>query len=203
MLVFSLCILILSLVAFLFVTSTLRVIVETLELSNDKEKKNNEAKVKIQWYAFNKIRIVSIPIKNRQIQKIHLKQELEKIEMQDIGPTKQEIITLLKEIKLKKLDLDITIGTEDVIITSAIVLLISTGMSFLLPKVIEKYEPEKYKYKILPVYQNENLYKLKLDCIIYVKMVHIIYILQVILKRKRDGKNARTSNRRSYDYSYE
>ena len=203
MLVFFLSVLLVSLSYFIFVTSTLRLVIEKLELSNTEEKRTDELKIKVQWYMFNKIKISSIPIKNKQIQKINLKQRIEKIDMQEIEPTKKEMITLLKEIKLKKLDLDITIGTEDVIITSAIVLLISTGMSFLLPKIIEKYEPKQYKYKILPVYQNKNLYKLKLDCIIYVKMVHIIYILQVILKRKRDGKNARTSNRRSYDYSYE
>ena len=46
------------------------------------------------------------------------------------------------------------------------------------------------------------MYKIDLNCIFSLKMIHIINIMWLIL-RKRDDKNGRTSNRRFNAYSYE
>ncbi len=57
---------------------------------------------------------------------------------------------------------------------------------------------------MLPIYEDKNRIKLILNCIIQVKLVHIISIIYyVVKKRKEKRKYERASNRRSYDYSYE
>ena len=63
---------------------------------------------------------------------------------------------------------------------------------------------EHYNYTIEPIYQNKNIYKIQFNCIIQVKMVHIINVIYIFLKKGRSDLNERTtSNRRSYGYSYE
>lgn len=68
---------------------------------------------------------------------------------------------------------------------------------------INKIE-KNYKYQITPIFQNKNLYKINLNCIIQLKMVHIINVIYIFSKKGRSDKNERTaSNRKSYGYSYE
>lgn len=114
----------------------------------------------------------------------------------------------IKEIKnlkinIKQFDFYLALGTENVIVTSILILLISTFLPFVLTKTIKKYENNKFKYKIIPIYKNENIFKMVLNCIINVKMVHIIHVTYNVLKKRRVYKNERTSDRRSYDNSYE
>lgn len=63
-------------------------------------------------------------------------------------------------------------------------------------------DPNKTEFRIIPLYNFGNSIKFNLNCIISVKIVHIIYVIYILLKTRR-RKNERTSNRRSYDYSYE
>ena len=58
-------------------------------------------------------------------------------------------------------------------------------------------------YDIKPIYKDKNLYEISLNCIIEVKMVHIINMIYKIVKKRRSDKNERTSNRRAYDNSDE
>ena len=107
-------------------------------------------------------------------------------------------------IDLKKIKLDLKVGTEDYVLTSYIVAIISILISNILPHIIrnkKQINEEKYNYKILPIYSKNNLYKIELDCIINAKMGNIIYVIYLI--KRRGDKNERTSNRKSYEYSYE
>lgn len=104
-------------------------------------------------------------------------------------------------IKLEKLDLIICIGVEDAVITAYIVSILYIIISNIIPHVYNsKNSLNEYKYNVIPVY-NKNFSKLSLNCIISIKLVHIIYIIFLIWKGSK--KNERTSNRKSYEYSYE
>ena len=108
------------------------------------------------------------------------------------------------KIKLEEFHFVLELGTKDVLITSAMIAFLSSVLGIAIARVIKKYQEEKYEYKMIPVYQNKNIINLNLNCIIQVKMVHIICIIFTLLrKRKEKQKHERTSNRRSYDYSYE
>ena len=113
------------------------------------------------------------------------------------------IIELLEKLKIKieYINLTINIGTESAMATAYVVAIISSIIGVLLKKQITN--SEESKFNINPVYINKNLLNLEFDCIFTVKMIHIIHIIYILNKKRRDDKNVRTSNRRSYGYSYE
>ena len=110
----------------------------------------------------------------------------------------KEKLYLLKKINLQKLDLNLEIGTVDLMVTTLIIPFLSSFLSCLLIKVGNR----NCKYRIMPIYVEDFMYKIDLNCIFSLKMIHIINIMWLIL-RKRDDENGRTSNRRFNAYSYE
>ena len=105
--------------------------------------------------------------------------------------------------RISMVNLDAKIGLIDGILTSASVAILSTIVSIVLSLLIKDYKQDNINYKIIPIYSNEITVKIFLSCIIEVKLVHIIYMIYVILKKGSVKLNERTSNRRSYAYSYE
>lgn len=103
---------------------------------------------------------------------------------------------LIKNISVKKVKLNIEIGTENAALTAIIVGFISAIIGIII---------KMPKYKIIPIYNGKNLLKIDLDCIIRIYLIHYIYeqILNKISKRKKVKNNERTSNRKPYDNCYE
>ena len=202
------------LVLFLFIVLTILLIFATyikldctkLYVSNIPEF-HYDFTVNVGLYLFNKIKILGVTVnkekfKNRKIFEI-LKQQVKENKI-DIS-LKSEDMDIFKKshINLEQIDTKIQIGTEDVIITSAIVGVLASTIGIVLGQVIKKYEEGKYRYVILPYYNRKNIFQLELNCIIYVRLVHIIYVIYMLSKKRSENKNEWTSNRRSYDYSYE
>lgn len=192
------------------ILSTISIRVERLELSNynteDKIKYNYE--IYFELYFFNKIKTLSIKVDKERLNKVNVKQKIENMNFKRIQkdlPSKEDTKKIMKKlnIEIEQLGLKVEIGTVDVIITSAIVAILATIIGIGVARVVKKYEKEKYNYEIYPIYQNKNLIKVNLNCIIKVKVVHIISIIYLLLKKRRVEKYERTSNRRAYDYSYE
>lgn len=211
-LVFCLCVMIILITLFIVMIflSTMHFKVENFKLSN--MHKNIEKsitpnyKVKVELYLFNKIKWFGIRLNDKKIRKIYGKIQLEKINIKKLEQEfKLEDLKELKEIKPKisLLHLQLNIGTEDAILTSFLVCGISIALSILLTYTIKQYQRDRCKYEVKPIYINQNVYEVKLDCIIEIKMVHIINIIYIFIKKRRVDKNERTSNRGSYGYSYE
>ena len=68
-------------------------------------------------------------------------------------------------------------------------------------KKVENYKNQNFTIK--PIYINQNLINILIDGIFEIKMIHIINIIYILNKKEGVKKYERTSNRRSYDYSYE
>ena len=117
---------------------------------------------------------------------------------------KKEIIQAVKQIKpkIENLKLKVNLGTEDVIITSYLVAIVSAAIGIILPHVTYK-NTTKCDYIIKPIYKDKNEYAVALNGIFSIKIVHIIYSMFILLKKGRDKNNERASNRRSYAYDYE
>ena len=113
--------------------------------------------------------------------------------------TLENLIVLKTE--LKRFELKIHIGIENVILTSTVVFIISIIISFILKKYSTKNT--KQYFKIMPKYGDENFIDLQFNGIFEIKMIHIINTICIEKKKRRVEENERTSNRRSYDYSYE
>ena len=211
-LVFILCTIVLlsTLFILMFNLSTLKIQIKNLEVTNMKETAMQilpNYKIKISLYLFGKIKWVSIKIDDRKLKNKYKKIILDTIYLKEFGQNfKSEDFKYIKTLqpKISHLNFKVKLGTEDAVLTSFIIFAISTIISILLPYRIKKYDKDKYYYQILPLYINKNVYEIKLDCIIEVKMVHIINIIYVLLKKRRVDRNGqRASNRRSYGYSYE
>ncbi len=208
-LVFFICLFLVLLVT-VIILSTISVRIERFNASNY----NEGGKLKIDYKVFfellflNKLKIFSIKINKELINKLNVKKKIENIDFKQAKtnmPSKKDLKQIIKksQIEIDKLNLKLEIGTIDVILTSAIITALASIIGIGLARIIEIYNKEKYSYEIYPIYQNKNLIKLDLNCIIKVKMVHIISIIYLIVKKRRVEKSERTSNRRSYDYSYE
>ena len=104
-------------------------------------------------------------------------------------------------ISIKKIKLYIELGTENASLTSIIIPIVSTVIANIFYKKVENYKNQNFTIK--PIYINQNLINILIDGIFEIKMIHIINIIYILNRKKGVNKHERTSNRRSYDYSYE
>ena len=208
-LVFFIC-LFLILTITVIILSTISVRIEKFKASNYNKcgKLKIDYKVFFELFFLNKLKIFSIKIDKELINKLKVKEKVKKIDFKQAKtnmPSKKDLkeITKKLQIRIDKLNLKLEIGTINIFLTSAIITILASIIGIGLAKVIKKYNKERYNYEIHPIYQDKNIIKLDLNCIIKVKMVHIISIIYLLIKKRRVEENERTSNRRSYDYSYE
>jgi len=155
---------------------------------------------------FDRVKYISIKLNKSKIKKLYSKAKINnrfKNLEKDLKLKDLKYVEIIKP-QIDYLKFSAQIGFEDTILTTFVIFFISTLISILLPYSIKKFDKNKYYYQILPYYENKNIYKIKLDCIIQIKMVHIISMIYVFLKKRRVDNNERgTSNRRPYAYSYE
>lgn len=208
-LVFFIC-LFLILTITVIILSTISVRIEKFKASNYNEygKFYIDYKVFFELLFLNKLKIFSIKIDKELVDKLKVKEKVKNIDFKQAKtnmPSKKDLKQIIKklQIRIDKLNLKAEIGTIDVILTSAIITILASIIGIGLARIIKRYNKEKYSYEIYPIYQNKNLIKVDLNCIIKVKMVHIISIIYLLVKKRRVEKHERASNRRSYDYSYE
>ena len=105
-----------------------------------------------------------------------------------------------KCIKIVDFKLKIQLGTENAFLTSILVAIISSIMSITISK--KAMREDKIFYNVEPIYNSQNLINIAISGIFQIKMIHIINTIYV-LNKKGGIEYERTSNRRSYDYSYE
>ena len=179
-----------------------------LSLNNiEKNKKGQKASyvIKISLNIFNNIKWLWISLDSKKVKKLVSK-------IPEIDIKKIESDFTLEDIKvLKKLYLNVSkfklyaiLGLENPIATAFLVAILSSSISIAIPRFIKKWNKENYEYKIQPIYNNQNLYKIRLNCIIELKIVHIINVIYILTKKGKSDKNERTaSNRKPYAYSHE
>lgn len=205
-------ILIISIFLILIITVKVEVKIQNIKYNSEKVKGEclaNNYQIIIKILTLEKIPIFRLKINKSKIEKInaktHLKQKIEEeIQKQDIAKAiemekkydlKKLIPEVYKNIKLEteNINLKIDIGTENVVLTSFIIPIISTILAFTV----------KRNFEVQPIYQNKNIIKFELNGIFSVKMIHIIDTICILKKKRRVYKNERTSNRRTYDNCYE
>ena len=160
---------------------------------------------------FSKIRIEIINFKftsmsEKKLKRLNLQQEAKIIKTRIIenkSKIDKKIFKVMKKIKIniKKINLSINIGTENASLTALLVAIISSITGIVFRKSI--IDSKKQSFRIVPVYINKNLINIAVSGIFEIKMIHIINIIYVLNKKEGVKKNERTSNRRTYDYSYE
>lgn len=191
--------LILTIILLLIIFFRFEIHIKKFKYSSETKEISPDTIIIINFYIFYFIKIFRIKINRDKIVKFIKKQNLnvDFKEMKKIN-NKFNIKYIIKIFEVKKINLLINFGTKDALLTSIIVPIFSTIISMIYYKINEK---DSY-FKINPLYIDKNIFEIKLKCIISIKVVHIIYIICKII-RKRVDKNERASNRRAYAYSNE
>ncbi len=162
--------------------------------------------IEVKLYVLKFLRILKINITKEKLEKLKLENKIKKLEKKLILKDVKfdvNVFDVLKNLKIifEELNLKVEIGTENSALTSIIFGIISGIIPIMLRNQIKNIE--KQKIDIKPIYLNQNLLNIELNCIFNIKMIHIIYVMYILNKKRRDEKYVRTSNRRSYGYSYE
>lgn len=191
----------------LILSSTLRIEIKNLYLSNMEESSNKNYAIVFSLYFANKVKWLWFNLNNKRIRNYYSKMHLEKYDFKMLKD-KFELkdLKIFKKLnpKISYFNLQFDIGTYSPITTSFLTFGIASIVSTILLKFAKSFKSENYKYQIVPMYKNKNLYKINFNCIIEAKMVHIINIIKFLIKKGKSDKNERTtSNRKSYGYSYE
>ena len=193
----------------IIVFSKIRIDVKKFEYcSANKKHINPNYYLQLSWIILNKIPIIKIKLNKYTVKKLKLKDKFVDIDIKMWEERKKldkETISIIKKIDfaIKKLKLKIDIGTENSAITSLLIPIISTLISFLLRNKMKTKEEQTYI--VQPIYKDQNYLNITISGIFDIKMNHIINVIYLLSRKNKKGvkKYERTSNRRSYDYSYE
>ena len=198
---------VLILIIILLVFSRIRIEVINFKFSSQTKRHiNKDYKVIIKLCILKKIPILKVNITKTKLEKMKIKEKIKNIDFKIIQNKNKFDKNAIKAIKksninINKINLNLEIGTENATLTSVIVPAISTILAILLSRKIEN--PKNQLFIIQPVYINQNLINIVFSGIFEMKMIHIINIIYILNRKKGVNKHERTSNRRSYDYSYE
>lgn len=173
------------------------------DTSDNSNKKIKNYLIYIRLKLLGKITWLKIRIDDKKIIKIKKSKFLKNEVMKEKILKNEKVIFNLNNIKelnirIKQLNLKMEISALDNIITSFTVATISAIISIILARNIKKYEADKYKYLITPIYKEKPILKIKLNCIIDLKIVHIMNVIYILVKKRSGKYDERTSNRRAY-----
>lgn len=182
----------LSLIFFMICLSNLEVEIKQFDFnsSNLNKKKIENYLIYIRIKLLRKITWLKFTIDDKKISKIrNFKNFNVKVLKKMLIQKEKEIFTIknikhIQEFEIDEFNLKMKVDTIDTIFTSFVVAIISTLVSIILSRNTKKYNKEKYTYTITPVYKESMQIIIKLNCIINVKMVHIINILYMLLKKR-------------------
>ena len=167
---------------------------------NKTEKTNKEILAYLELYLLGVIKIAKIKLTKERLKKIKIKGDFKQFKKDIKFVRANHILKLLKKLKVKveKANINIRLGTDSIMLTAYLVAAVASAIGILFGVKNVKNNT----FSVMPLYNSGNYIKINLNCIISVKVVHIIYAIYILLKRRRKN-NGRTSNRRSYAYSYE
>ena len=201
--------------------SKLEIDIENLDMSNIDKSKNNEKiivtlSLKIhncKWFHFklnkNKLSNLYATIKKKEYKNMI---SSEMIKRQMIEGVKRIVKytnknsrknTLNSNINLEKFDAKIFFGTEDYILTSYMVAIAAIIISNILPHIVKEDKKgisKRINYKILPIYQTKNIYKITLNTIINIKISHIIHAINILNKINKQEEKNKKSKKRNREY---
>ena len=157
----------------LIVFTTIQIHIENIRLEIPKKNGRNinkKYKITIKLYIFEKISYFKLDITKYKIEK-----DKNNFDMKQISKLRK------MNIKIKKIDLKMVLGTEDTAQNAIIVGTISSIIAIIMGVLSEKKilaigegKENQINWKIIPLYQNRNLLNIDLNCIISFKLIHII-----------------------------
>lgn len=188
------------------ICSKIHIQIVNFKFSSEKPRHiNSNYQIIIKLLILRKIPLLKINITKTKLGKMKLKEKVQQMDWQKLQSSNfdKDMLRAIKELKLdvKNINLNVELGTENACFTSILVPAISTAISIWLGRKIKNYEDQIFIIK--PVYLNQNLINVLISGIFELKMKHIISMIYMLNQKKGVKKYERTSNRGTYDYSYE
>ena len=169
---------------------------------------NEDYKIIFRLYAFGFLPILKINITKTKLEKMKLQEKIKNIDFKYLEQNPSFDKEIFKNIKklnitIKSINFHVDIGTQNASLTAILVPIISTVVAIILRKKMKRKKHQTFM--IHPIYTNQNLVNIFLSGIFELKMSHIINVIYNLSRKEKKGvkKYERTSNRRSYGYSYE
>ena len=191
----------------MLIFSSFKLIVTNLEINNSNNKIMPIYELKIAFYLLGKIKLFSFKINNNKTKKIlekdFIKQKIENIKIKSHEKSKKQkkfqikiLKQFIKKLELESINLLIYVDTKNVILTSYFVGIISSIIPNILKENIKNFDGKHQIFKITPLYKNQNYIYIKLNCIINIKIVHIMSMYKLGNKYKGGKKYERSPYRR-------
>lgn len=191
----------------MLIFSSFKLIVTNLEINNSNNKIMPIYELKIAFYLLGKIKLFSFKINNNKTKKIlekdFIKQKIENIKIKSHEKSKKQkkfqikiLKQFIKKLELESINLLIYVDTKNVILTSYFVAIISSIIPNILKENIKNFDGKHHIFKITPLYKNQNYIYIKLNCIINIKIVHIMSMYKLGNKYKGGKKYERSPYRR-------
>lgn len=160
------------------VFSKLKIVVNSLEFEmNGKVKAKNNYQIRVGLYLYGKLKIIGITFEEDKIKFLNFSITYKNLKQTKFfqNMIRKDAIELDKQVlkdnikllsmRFEKVNLNVRLGTESTLITSFLTFAISTAISFILQKGITKYNPNKHKFIITPLYENRDNIAVYLDLI--------------------------------------
>ena len=211
--VFLFILLIILIVTLIIITSKIEIKIINLVIQSQRENHIEDGyEIILKLNILGNIPIIKFTMTKPKLKKIQntlkMKEKIKKLE-KDIWDNRNKIdvnfVEIMKAVSkgihIEDLNIRTTVGTENAFLTAILVAIFSSIFSIGISRLSAK--EDKVKYKIEPIYMGQNFIKIAISGIFQIKVIHIINIIYVLNKKGGMKNHERTSNRRSYDYSYE
>ena len=194
----------------MIIISKIEVEIQNLDMSNiDKKQNNKKLKVSISL-RIGKLHWIKIKLNN----KIKSYEQNNKAEAEKMKKTaKKEVAIILKNTEIRRLIMNtkvelnefkanISIGTEDYVITSYLIGIISAILSNILAraKFGKKQKISKTViYSVQPIYQPKNIYLVKMNIKVATKISHLLYIALMLAKTTKQYESFNENSKAKKD----
>ena len=199
---FIVCLIILFIISILLLFIEIKFEKENIEIKikNKNFEINKKGTLIIRFNILNKINLFKFTTNINQFELQESRNKYDKIKNHIVKNDNIKIKDIQKKLKLKyeNINLNIEIGEENAAITAVLTGVISSIVSVIIGKYFS--DIKQINWNVQPMY-NINILKLSLNCIISVKLIHIINT--IFMMRKEGDKDARTSNRKNIECIYE
>lgn len=195
-------ILIIIIVILMIVFSRIELKIHRLDISNIERKNNNEKMLiqislkigKIEWIKFkiNKEKLAKLYVKMKQKEsekKTKIMQKKIENSLKNAIKNKEfRKMVLSTKINLEKFNANICLGSRDFILTSYLVATVAMVISNILPHIVSKQSDVNkiIHYRIVPIYKEENIYKIHISANISTEVMHFIKIIIKVIKTNKE-----------------
>lgn len=168
-----------------FFTSKIKIKIRYLE--KDANSFSIKFNINLGLYVFGFVKILGVTLQEDAIHFLFLcipysKMKIDRESMKIVKEIPVLDCLELLHLKLDKLNLELKIGSEDMILTVFSVFAISTFLSIVSAQNRKKINLKNYYYKITPIY-NTNLLSIELSSQISIKILNIVRLFQFLKKQ--------------------